>query len=233
MSASTFDGMVYSRGGRLIADDQRRWLFDEPAGLDSLAFHQTAVKEGWGYRVSQANGDQADFAGGRAAFTLSASSGFAFYKSDIDRAGRFSWNVWTLPRGDHSDGGAPSTVLYGGSLTVFRSPPERQLAAWLFLKYFSSPDVAAEWSTATGYMPVRQSAVDSEMVQAEMRANPPYGVVVGQIAPHGRPETSVRGTQDTRGFIEDAITRVLSDPAASPRRALDEAARKANKALQA
>lgn len=229
VSASTFDSMVYSRGGRLISDDQKQWLFNQQPGVDSLAFYQTAVREGWGYRVSTANGDQADFAAGRAIFTLSSSSGFAFYKSDVERGGRFDWSVSVIP---HGNGVSPTTVLYGGSLAIFRSSPEKQLASWLFLKHFSSPEVTADWSVATGYTPVRQSALASDRVQAEARSNPPYGVVVSTIAQYGRPETSVRGTEDTRGFIEDAITRVITDTGAAPKSALDEAARKGDQALR-
>lgn len=230
VSASTFDGMVYSRGGRLISDDAKHWLFNQQAGFDSLAFYQTAAREGWGYRVSQTNGDQADFAAGRAVFTLSSSSGFPFYKNDVEKGGAFNWNAAIIP---HGAGSAPATVLYGGSLAIFKSAPQRQLASWLFLKYFSSPAVTADWSVATGYMPVRQSAIASERVQAALSASPAYGVVVNQVAQFGRPETSVRGTEDTRGSIEDAVTRVISDAGANVKSVLDEAARKGDQALKA
>jgi len=228
VSASTFDGMVYSRGGRLISDDQKHWLFNQQAGVDSLTFHQAAAREGWGYRVSQANGDQADFAAGRAAFTLSSSSGFPFYKTAVEQGGQFNWSVAMLP---HGSGSSPSTVLYGGSLVIFSSTPEKQLGAWLFLKYFSSPDVTADWSIATGYSPVRRSAAGSDAVQAAMKASPAYAAIIQNIAQYGRPETSVRGTEDTRSFIEDAITRVISDGSANPKAALDDAVRKGDDAL--
>jgi len=230
VSASTFDGMVYSRGGRLISDDQKHWLFNQQAGVDSLTFHQAAAREGWGYRVSQANGDQADFAAGRAALTLSSSSGFPFYKTDVDQGGRFNWSLAMLP---HGSGANPSTVLYGGSLAIFKSTPEKQLGAWLFLKYFSSPEVTADWSIATGYSPVRQSAVGSDAVRTAMKASPAYAAIIQSIAKYGRPETSVRGTEDTRGFIEDAITRVIADGGANPKAALDDAVRKGDDALVA
>lgn len=227
VSASTFDGMVYSRGGRLISDDQKMWLFDQKQGLDSLTLHQDAVRTGWGYRVSQANGDQNDFAAGRAMFTLTSTAGFPFYQRAVDQGARFNWSVATIP---HTEA-QPATVLYGASTAVFRSSPERQLGAWLFLKHFASPDVTADWSVASGYMPVRASALQSEAVQSQMRASPAYKVAVTQIAQFGRPETSIRGTQDTRSYIEDAITKVITDPEANAKAALDDAARKGQQAL--
>jgi multiple sugar transport system substrate-binding protein/sn-glycerol 3-phosphate transport system substrate-binding protein len=220
--------MVYSRGGKLISDDQKTWLFNGRQGLDSLTMHQNAIREGWGYRAAQANGDQNDFATGRAIFTLTSSSGFPFYKHAVDQGARFNWSVAIIP---HATGAPPATVLYGASIAVFKSSPEKQLAAWMFLKYFSSPEVTADWSTSSGYRPVRTSALQSEVVQAAMRSSAPYGVAVNQIAQFGRPETSVRGTQDTRSYIEDAIVRVTTDLDTNPRAVLDDAARRGQQAL--
>ncbi len=39
---------------------------------------------------------------------------------------------------------------------IFRSSPEEELAAWLFLKYLTSPEVQAEWVQYSGYYPTRK-----------------------------------------------------------------------------
>ena len=106
-------------------------------------------------------------------------------------------------------GGAPTpvTVAYGGNINLFKSnSPEKQLAAWLFIKYFTSTDVNAEWSTATGYLPVRKSSAETQTVKEQFTKLPAYQVAVTEIQQYGRPETSVKGTQDTRTFIQDAWT---------------------------
>jgi multiple sugar transport system substrate-binding protein len=228
VNASTFDAMVYSRGGKLISGDQKTWLFNQMPGVESLALHQIAVREGWGYQVTAANADQNDFAAGRAWFTFGSTAGLPFYQRAVESDKRFRWNIAMIP---HGTGSQPTTVLYGASVAVFKSNPEKQLGAWQFLRYFSSPAVTADWSAATGYLPVRTSALMSDVVQAKVRNSQAYGVAINRIAAFARPETSVRGTEDTRSYIEDAITKVITDVRADVTSALDDAARKGQIAL--
>jgi multiple sugar transport system substrate-binding protein len=228
VDASTFDGMVYSRGGTLISSDQKHWLFNQQAGQDTLSMYEDAIKSGWGYQIAKQYADQTDFGAGRAIFTLATSSGLAFYKKEVDGAAKFNWNVAVIP---HSPGVSPVTTLYGASIAVFKTSPEKQLGAWLFMKYFTTPSVTADWSVATGYLPVRTSAVQSEAVQAQIKALPSYGVVVNTIGPVGRPETSVKGTEDTRNDITDAMTKVLGDPSTNVKTLLDQTVQKGDQAL--
>lgn len=53
-----------------------------------------------------------------------------------------------------------------------------------------------------------------------------------QIQQYGRPETSVKGTQDTRTFIQDAMTAAIGDPKLDPKKLLDDAVQKGNEALK-
>jgi multiple sugar transport system substrate-binding protein len=228
IDASSFDGMVFARGGKLISDDQKHWLLNQQPGVDSLALHATAVREGWGYKTTQTGADQVDFGAGRAALLLATSSNLANETKEVNGNGRFNWSVANLP---HSAGASPATVLYGGSVAMFKTTPEKQLAAWQFIKYFTTPEVTADWSVATGYMPVRQSAVQSDRVQAEIKNNPPYGIVVTQVAQYGHPETTVRGTQDTRTYIEDALTKAVTDPSANAKQTMDAVVQKGDQAL--
>lgn len=228
IDASTFDAMVYSRGGKLISDDEKHWLLNQQPGIDSLAFYETAVREGWGYKTTEQGADQVDFGAGRAMLLLATSSNFANQTKEVNGNGKFNWSIAGIP---HAASASPATVLYGGSLAIFKSTPEKQLAAWQFLKYFSSPEVTADWSVATGYTPVRQSAVQSDKVQTEMKNNPPYGILLSKVVQYGRAETSVRGTQDTRTFIEDAMTRAVTDPTANAKQVMDDVVQKGDKAL--
>jgi multiple sugar transport system substrate-binding protein len=228
IDASTFDGMVFSRGGRLISDDQKHWLLNQQSGIDSLTLYESAVKDGWGYKTTQSGADAVDFGAGRAILLLATSSNFANQAKEVSSNGKFNWNIATIP---HGNGASPATVLYGGSVAVFKSNPEKQLAAWQFIKYFTSPEVTADWSVSTGYTPVRQSALQSAKVQTEMKNNPPYSTLLTQVVQYGKPETSVRGTQDTRTYIEDAQTKAVTDPSANPKQILDDVVQKGDKAL--
>lgn len=42
---------------------------------------------------------------------------------------------------------------------IFNTSPEEELAAWLFLKYLTSPEVQAEWIQYSGYYPTRKNTL--------------------------------------------------------------------------
>jgi ABC-type glycerol-3-phosphate transport system substrate-binding protein len=56
---------------------------------------------------------------------------------------------------------SPAVVSYGPSLIVGQSQPERQLAAWLFVRWITLAENQARWVQATHALPVRRSAVDA------------------------------------------------------------------------
>ena len=229
VDASTFNGAVYSNGGKLINDDQKGWAFNGPAGIKFMRDVADMVQSGCAYQISKANDDQAAFGEGKVVFTLGTTSGLAFYKSAVDKGAKFNWSVAMLPQGGAP---TPQTVSYGGNVTIFKTTPEKQLAAWQFVKYFASTDVSAQWSTATGYLPVRKSSAETQVVKDQFTKLPAYQVAVNEVQQYARPETSVKGTQDTRTFIADAWTAIIGDPKADPKKLLDDAVQKANEALK-
>jgi ABC-type glycerol-3-phosphate transport system substrate-binding protein len=47
--------------------------------------------------------------------------------------------------------------IFGASVSVVKSTPEKQLASWLFLRWMSEPTQQAEWTRVSNYFPVRRS----------------------------------------------------------------------------
>jgi phosphate/phosphite/phosphonate ABC transporter binding protein len=50
--------------------------------------------------------------------------------------------------------------VYGASVSIPVTTPEQELAAWLFVKYYTSPEVQSQWAIASEYFPVRQSVAE-------------------------------------------------------------------------
>ncbi|MBC7237082.1 MAG: sn-glycerol-3-phosphate ABC transporter substrate-binding protein, partial [Chloroflexi bacterium] len=88
----------------------------------------------------------------------------------------------------------------------------------------------AKWGSKSGYMPVRKSA--AALLQDYFAENPIAKEQFENIVPYGYPEPSVRGEQQIRTIIEEAMTKVY-EGIASPQEALDEAVQRANEALAA
>ena len=72
--------------------------------------------------------------------------------------------------------------VYGASLSVFKSTPERQLAAWLFLKWLAEPEQQAKWSRGTNYFPTRKSVAAEPGVAAYDECRNEIGEMLNAVA---------------------------------------------------
>jgi ABC-type glycerol-3-phosphate transport system substrate-binding protein len=218
---------IFSKGGKLITDDYKKWLFNSQQGQDSLKIWAQALQDGTAYQIAKQFADQTDFGAGKAVFTFSSSSGLSFYQQEVNNNGKFNWSVALPP---HDAGQNPVTIMYGANVTVFKSTPEKQLAAWLFIKYFTSKDVNPDWSTSTGYLPIRTSGLNDDRVKAKIASLPAYAEAVkGQQ--YGQPGPPVRGVQAARDQVSQVLVAIFADPKQDVKKLLDNAVNEANAAL--
>lgn len=81
-----------------------------------------------------------------------------------------TWSVIPFP------GKKPAIAVYGPSFGVFESSLPRQLAAWLFIRWMSTPESQARWAKATGLLPARISAAGQVTSSS---ANPQWSAAAG------------------------------------------------------
>lgn len=225
---SSFDSMVMSFGGRLASAADRRSHLDSPEAVRALEVLHTLAKEGLAEVIAfGGDEDRSLFAAGKVAFILRSSTTRAYMAKDIvDEQGRdrFEWGMACPPVGN---GQPKQTVLYGGNILVFKSTPRRHVGAWEFIKFFVSPEITAEWSVRTGYLPIRRSAAETKTLR-DFFARHPRNRVPFETIPYGRREPSVAGWQAVRTHIATALTRVVTsrmspgEAAAALARAADE-----------
>ncbi|MEJ7902403.1 MAG: extracellular solute-binding protein, partial [Thermomicrobiales bacterium] len=80
----------------------------------------------------------------------------------------------------------------GAGLSIMAGLEEsRQQAALMFLDFCTNTEQTTMWSQATGYMPVRTSAIESEEEQAFLTENPNAMTAVNQL-PLTQPQDSAR-----------------------------------------
>jgi ABC-type glycerol-3-phosphate transport system substrate-binding protein len=206
--ASSFDGMVFAHGGRLATIEDRRSHLDSPEAVRALKVLATLARDGLLTVIALGSDDDRKlFARSEVAFILRSSTTRSYMEDDLlDEKGRdkFQWLMACPPVGE----GRPKlTVLYGGNILIFRSTPERQRGAWEFIKFFISPEVTAEWSVKTGYLPVRRSAADVPLLKDFFARGPRHRAAFEAI-PLGVPEPNVAGWQAVRDHIAAALTNV-------------------------
>jgi sn-glycerol 3-phosphate transport system substrate-binding protein len=127
-------------------------------------------------------------------------------------------------------------ILVGGAglYIVNKSAPEKQEAAWRFAKFLNDPQTQAEWAAATGYIPVRKSAVDLPPIQQRWSQNPGFKVAYDQLT-SGVESTASAGPVigDYQG-VRDAVLEAeqgMFTQGTKPATALNQARSNADQAI--
>ena len=84
----------------------------------------------------------------------------------------------------------PSAIVGGASLYVVAEKGDDQAAAvWDYMQFLTSAQSQSTWAAATGYVPVREDALDARPDQDDVRDRPP---LQGRLRPARRPATTAR-----------------------------------------
>jgi len=226
VSASTFNGWVVSRGGKLISDDGKTVAWDGKEGADALRLFQKLIGEGVAY-VPKGFDYQSDFAVGKVAFVQESSAFRPFIASAV-KGTTVQWSIQSIPQIDSSKA---RTITYGPSLIVMKSTADKQLAAWLFARWLTEKDQTAEWAAATASLPLRKSAAGADPLKKAWSADEQGKQAFDQVGT-ATAEPNVRGQQDVRTVIEDLLVAVASRSVPDIDKALKDAAARANAILK-
>jgi phosphate/phosphite/phosphonate ABC transporter binding protein len=156
IDASRWASWTFAFGGDIYDYANNQYSYSSEASQNALSFIQEMFDEGCAVQVTERYGDQTDFGNGSLLFSVGSSSGLPFYGQAVDEGAAFDWSVGPIPY----IGEEPVMNVYGASVSIPKTTNERQLAAWLFLKYYTSTDVQTKWAIASQYFPVRASVAD-------------------------------------------------------------------------
>ena len=164
---------VFSQGGSMLDAKEIKVAFDGPAGqfaIDNLA---RLVKEGGMPNLSQPDMRSA-FAAGKTGIHFTSTSDLTKVTGMID--GKFELRTHVFP-GVKTNGRLPA----GGNVAmILASNPERQKAAWEFVKFATGPLGAFIMARTTGYMPPNKVANEVHMKDFYQK-NPNHYTAVKQL----------------------------------------------------
>ena len=232
--ASNFASQVFSRGGRILAEDGSAYVFNSQAGIDTIAMIQRMIANKCAVEIptSERYGEQNRFGAGEILLVFASSSGLPFYQEAVAKGGKHNWDIAMLP-----NTGKPAVNLYGASVSVYKTTPEKELDAWLVIKFLGAKEQTTRWAIATGYLPVRNSAKAD--VIAAFKKDPMWGPVADSYAKmfdwaqYSMIESPVAGYDPVRALIDtDVMSKVLADPKADVKALLDAAVKKSNDILK-
>ena len=203
MDASRLASWTFAFGGDVFDAQSKTYTYNGEATQRAMAFLQDLAKAGCATAVTERDGDVANFSTGRLLFTVGSTSGLPFYKAAVAAGARFTWGVAALPHTTPD----PVINVYGASVSIPKTTPERALATWLFIKYFMSPEVQAEWSRSANYFPVRRSA--AARLQDYFQQNTAYKTAF-DLLPYAKTEPPVPGYDFVRTMAEEAMAAIFA-----------------------
>ena len=219
-----FQALAIQNGKEVMSDDGASTYFNDEAVVETLDFWKSlSVEHGimpegtveWG-TLRQA------FLEGKTAMMWHSTGNLTAVKNNA----QFDFGVAMLPGNVRL--GSPTG---GGNFYVFKEATEEEQAAALkLIKFMTSPEQAAEWSIATGYMGVSPAAYETDALKAYSEAFPPALVARDQLE-HAVAEFSTFETARVRDGLNTAIQKALTGEATS-KEALDQAQAAAERLLR-
>jgi multiple sugar transport system substrate-binding protein len=215
-----FINLLHQAGGRII-DDNGNPILNSDAGVEALQFLVDMLyKDKSAYLVRGYEG-QNDFLAGIVAMYEGSSVSITHMRQEP-----INFNIGFAPLPTYK---TKKSAVSGANIVVFKSGDrKRERAAWEFIKWFTAPEQTAYWSVKTNYMPVRRSAMQSEVIQEFLAKYPIYQGIYEQLEEAVyEPQSAAwfKARPALKGFLEEAMDGIESSRT-SPRSAVDGAAKK-------
>lgn len=226
-SSDLFTAMLYSYGGQPYDPSTKKVAFQSDAGVKALSILTGMFVTDKTAYATKSYDWQSDFEHGKCAFALSTIVSRAYIEKDLQgQSGSFYVGIAALPKGDQ-----PSTVLFGSNAVIFsRAPSDHQQGAWDFLKWYAEPDQTAQWSLTSGYMPLRKSALDTDLMKKAIADDSRRAVAIKELDYAHPWQPNLSAWTEVDQDLTDAITAALLGKS-SPADALKAAAQKGDAAL--
>lgn len=171
----SWQGLVFSHGGRMLTEDESRVAFGEQPGERSIALLRRFVDEG---KMADLKAETAfaDFFAGRLGIMMESTAQLARVTREI--GGRFRLRTVRYPIA--VEGGR---IPAGGKVAMmFTKDPAKQKAAFDYIKFVTGPEGATIMVNNTGYMPSTALPGQREDMLAKFyRENPNWNTTLQQL----------------------------------------------------
>jgi multiple sugar transport system substrate-binding protein len=224
--ASALASWTYAFGGDVLNEDGTEYAYNGQATVEAMQLLKGMLDDGCAYFFTEGF-PNSEFAFRRAIFTQGSSSGIPFYRNDVNTAateqGRDPdvWGVTAIPHTTDD----PVQNVYGGDVMIALTTPEQQLAAWIFVKWFTEPEIHAEWNKLSNYFPTRASA--EEYLRDHVEDNAQYGQALALLS-YAYYEPQMISYTTVRDAASAAFNQIMQG--ADIQSTLDELTRTANAA---
>ncbi len=211
---------LWQAGGYIVDEEQTRVMFNEEAGIRALTLWKEIYDA---LNLRRFSSDyEATFASEQTAMILDGPWSLPRFRNQSN----LEWRVAPLPSGPEKQ----ATVVGGEYLTIFKQS-EVPDAAWEFVKWIIQPEVQAQWSMDSGYLPIRRSVLEIEEYRAFLDDHPGLKEFVLQLDYGQSPRPIDFHGYEISRILAEALERATLGRM-DPKEALDQAAERSNQLLQ-
>ncbi len=211
-----FVNLIHQAGGTIMDKDDKPVL-NSPAGVEALTYILNLVNKEKTAKASKEMDGQNAFLAGTVAMFEGSSVSITYMRQQP-----INFNIGYAPLPTYK---TDQSAISGANIVIFKSgDPQREKAAWEFIKWFTDTEQTAKWSARTCYMPLRKSAMQTPTIQNFLKQYPQFTAIYAQL------EHAVFEPQHPAWFVaRDELKRSLEkakEGILTPQQALDEAAQK-------
>lgn len=161
---------LWQNNGAIFSADGKAVRFDDAAGVEALQFWVDLAKKDHALPLAPPDNG---FEEGKVGMTIASTARLAALLKALGPD-----NLGMAPLPAHKQA---ATGVGGANLAIL-SGARNQQAAWEFIRWMTSPEINLKWSIASGYLPLRQSVVQSPAYQAYLKQTPQAQVILDQMA---------------------------------------------------
>jgi sn-glycerol 3-phosphate transport system substrate-binding protein len=218
-----FQALTTQNGAILANQDGTKVAYNDPKVVEAAQFfadlsikHEVMPKGiiDWGTTPK-------DFFEGKTAVMWTTTGNLTNVKANA----KFAFGVAAMP--SKVRGGSPTG---GGNIYIFKNKDKaKEQAAIEFARFLTTPELAADWGIATGYVATRPDAWETPAMKKYVAEFPPALVARDQLK-DAVAELSTHDNQRVTKSLNDALQAILANGKA-PKAALDQAQAEATRIL--
>ncbi len=198
-----FNQWVHQAGGQFFDEATGEFKMNSEEGKYALTYVNDLIQSGVARTAGEDGYMSGPFARGAVAMYFGSSAGLPFVAEPAAENG-IEWATAVLP----SDA-KTAAPFAGTNVTMFNHlSDEEKLASWEYMKFLINTENTTYWAQQTGYIPVRQSALDSEGWKAYVAENPAYGVAQQQLE-YGFYDPRVKGAFAFKNAVAQVLDKVF------------------------
>jgi multiple sugar transport system substrate-binding protein len=213
---------LWQRGGQILSSDDKKALFNSPAGIANLTlWQQMATVDHSVYLDPTASKAEPLFTSGHLAMFVSGP-----WEVPTLNAAKVNWADVQLPAAN----GSHQTVSGPDNWVIFNNGTARVKASVTFLKWLTAPKQELTWMMGSGSLPIRPSITKLPGYQLYLKKYPGIGPMAANLANATEAMPSLPQWPRVVNALGNSIASVLLGRS-TPRAALDSAAQQADTIL--